>query len=474
MSADHRLIIGSERVDLSTKLPVSNPFNGEKLAEAPLGDEATLDRAVEVARQAFEKTRGQPAFERANLLNAIAKGIESRKAEFVDSIVAEAAKPISLAEGEVARAIVTFTAAAEEARRIAGEVLPLDGFAPGTGHLGISRRCPLGVIYGISPFNFPLNLVAHKVAPCIASGNAMVLKPSPRTPLTAILLGELLLDCGMIPGQINIVTCPNDLAGRLVEDDRVKMVSFTGSPAVGWPLKARAGKKRVALELGGNAGVIVHEDAGLNAAIPMIAAGAFAYAGQSCISVQRIFVHRPICQAFADQFAAHVREKIISGDPRDRAVLVGPMITADAAQRALRSIASAVRAGAKTLTGGKGAGSFVEPTTLTDVLPEMEVCRTEIFAPVATISVYDDFAEALRQVNDSPFGLQAGVFTRDLNRTIQAFNELEVGAVMINQVPTWRADDMPYGGVKDSGFGREGPRFAIEEMMELRMMVVRI
>jgi len=408
------------------------------------------------------------------LLERIAAEIAARAKEFTELIVAEAGKPIVFAETEVQRAIMTFTVASEEARRTPGEMLDLDAFPSGAGHFGFTRRVPLGVISAITPFNFPLNLVAHKVAPCLATNNVMVVKPATKTPLTALLLAEVLAASGAPPGQVNFVTCENAAAAALIHDERVKKITFTGSSAVGWKLKEQCGKKRITLELGGNAGVIVHEDASLAAAIPAIAAGGFGFTGQSCISVQRVFVHEPIYASFRDQLISHVREKIRTGDPRDRATVIGPMINEEALAQVQRRIAEAVRAGARIVHGGGMQGRCLEATIIESAPPGMEICAEELFAPVITLHPYVDFDAALAAVNDSVFGLQAGVFTHDICRAMRAFNELDVGAVLINQVPTWRVENMPYGGVKESGFGREGIRFAMEEMTEVRTLIVNL
>jgi acyl-CoA reductase-like NAD-dependent aldehyde dehydrogenase len=467
-----RLWIGGQWLETQATSDVVNPATREVITRAPLGDIQTLETALTAALNAFPNVRGQAAHQRSTVLRAIAQGIEQRRPEFVDTIIAEAGKPITFAEAEVARAIMTFTAAAEESRRQHGEVLDLDAFPSGQGHVGFTRRFPLGVIYGITPFNFPLNLVAHKVAPCIATGNTMVLKPALKTPLTALLLAEVLEQAGVPPGQINVVTCPNEIAGHLVGDSRVKMISFTGSPAVGWQLKQKCGKQRITLELGGNAGVVVHEDADLATAIPLIATSGFGYAGQSCISAQRIFVHAPVYQTFRDQFVAHVRAHIRSGDPRERETVVGPLIDPGAVKRVRHWIDDAVGAGANLLLGGKAHEQVVEPTILEKVDPAQDVYANEVFAPVVTLHSYEHFEEALARVNDSPFGLQAGVFTKDLQRAMQAFASLDVGGVLINNVPSFRVENMPYGGIKESGFGREGVRYAMEEMTEVKSLIL--
>jgi glyceraldehyde-3-phosphate dehydrogenase (NADP+) len=368
---------------------------------------------------------------------------------------------------------MTFTAAAEEARRQHGEVLDMDAFASGDGHVGLARRFPLGVVTAITPFNFPLNLVAHKVAPCLATGNTMIVKPATKTPLTALLLAEVLVEEGVPAGQVNFVTCSNDDAARLITDERVKKVTFTGSPAVGWKLKAQCGKKKITLELGGNAGVILHADADLAAAIPAVATGGFAFAGQSCISVQRVVAHESIYDDAKAQLVVHIRDKIKTGDPRDRATVVGPMITADALDAIRAKLDAALAAGAKLVCGGEVRGRCLEATVLEDADPSLDICAQEAFAPIVTLHRYREFEEALAFVNASDFGLQAGVFTRDLGLALRAFEALDVGGVLINQVPTFRVENMPYGGIKDSGFGREGVRYAMEEMTELKSLIIK-
>jgi len=471
-----RLLIGADWIETGATVPVRNVFTGEEIARVSLGDESTLDAAITAAHDAFPKARAMPPHERAAILQRVVQILEKRRGEFVDTIVAEAGKPVTYAEAEVARAILTFTCAAEEARRwngSGGEVLPLDGMPAGEGHVGFARRFPIGVISAITPFNFPLNLVAHKVAPCLATGNTMVVKPAAKTPLTALLLAGLLLEAGVPPGQVNFVTCENEHAARLVTDARVAMLSFTGSPEVGWRLKDLAGKKKVCLELGGNAGVIVHEDADLAAAVPLIAAGGFGYAGQSCISVQRIVVQDEIYDEFKARFAAHVREKVKAGDPRNRETVIGPMINVAALEKTRARITGAIAAGARLVLGGEVRGPCLEATVLEGVPPTHEACAEEFFAPVVTLHRYESFDDALAIVNDSRFGLQAGVFTGDIRLALRAFESLNVGGVLINQVPTWRVENMPYGGIKDSGFGREGVRYAMEEMTELKSLIIR-
>ena len=468
------LLIDNEWIATTERLAVVNPFTGEEIARAPLGGRGHVDRAIAAALAAFPKVRATPAHVRARLLLKVAALIEERRGEFVATIVAEAGKPVAFAEAEVARAAMTFTIASEEARRQHGELLDMDALPSGEGHFGLARRFPIGVVAAITPFNFPLNLVAHKVGPCLATGNTMVVKPATKTPLTALLLARVLVDAEMPAGQVNFVTCSNEDAALLVTDVRVKKVTFTGSPAVGWRLKEQCGKKKITLELGGNAGVIVHADADLDAAIPAIASGAFGQAGQSCISVQRVVVHDSIYENFRARFAAHIAEKVKAGDPTNRANIVGPMITRAALDATVARIEDAVRAGAKIVCGGNVTGNCLDATVLEDAAEHLAICAEEAFAPVCTLHRYGEFDEALAFVNDSAFGLQAGIYTRDLKLAMHAYETLEVGGVLINQVPTFRVENMPYGGVKDSGFGREGVRYAMEEMTELRSLIVRL
>ena len=468
-----RLLVNGEWITTGAWLLVSNPLTGSEIAQVPLGDARTIESAIVSARAAFAEARRTSPHVRATRLAGIARGIEARKAEFADTILQEAGKPIVYAEAEVNRAIITFTVAAEEARRQHGEVLAMDAFATGEGHSGFTRRFPIGVIAGITPFNFPLNLVAHKVAPALASGNCIIVKPAPKCPLTALLLAEVVVEAGVPAGQVNVITCKNEDAMRLVTDERIAMVSFTGSPAVGWPIKTQAGKKKVVLELGGNAAVIVHADADLDVAIPMIATGGFAYAGQTCISVQRILVQEKIYDVFRERFVAHVREKVRLGDPRDRSTVIGPMISPDAAARTRTNIISAVAAGARFALEGKSEGTQLGAMILEDVPLDHVASTCELFAPVVTLHRYRDFDDAVAIANNSTFGLQAGVFTRDLNLALRAHQELDVGAVLINQIPMFRVENMPYGGIKDSGFGREGIRYAMEEMTEIKSLIIR-
>lgn len=385
----------------------------------------------------------------------------------------EAGKPLSDARREVGRAIQTFSVAAEEAKRISGEVVPLD-WSPGMeSHWGVTRRFPIGPILGITPFNFPLNLVAHKVAPALAAGNSILIKPAPQTPLTALLLGELLTEAGVPPGGLNVLPCNNMVAEQLVVEPRFKLLSFTGSAPVGWMLKAKCGKKKVVLELGGNAAVIVEPDADLDYAVQRCVTGGFTYAGQTCISVQRIFVHESVAAAFTENLVGLVR-RLETGDPGNERTVVGPLIDSGAAERIEGWIGEAVTQGAQLLSGGTRAGSVVQPTVLSEVTATMKVSCREVFGPLVTVTPYREFDAVLQSVNESDYGLQAGIFTQNVGRIFRAFEHLDVGAVLANEIPTFRADHMPYGGVKDSGIGREGVRYAIEDMTEPKLLVMNL
>ncbi|MES2307565.1 MAG: aldehyde dehydrogenase family protein [Verrucomicrobiota bacterium] len=468
------LLIDGSWVKTAESHQVRRPYDKTDLDTVALASHADIERALLSCQKAFEKVKSTPGFERAQRLLAVAALLEKRRFDFAQILSEESGKPIALADGEVARAIDTFTAAAEAAREDQIEGLSLDAFAPGKNHVGISRRFPLGVIYGITPFNFPLNLVAHKVAPCIATNNVMLLKPALKTPLTSYLLGEILLEAGVPAGQINIVTCTHEVADYLIEDPRIQKISFTGSPAIGWKLKSRCGTKRITLELGGNAAVVVHSDADWKKAIPTIAVGSFSNAGQSCISVQRILIHESLYSAFQTEFVQHVEQKIKSGNPNDPQTLVGPMIDSTSLNKTLEWIDEAVKNGAQILCGGKSDGTVLPPTVLSHVTHQSKIYCEEAFAPVVILESYSSFDEALSLVNESSYGLQAGVFTQDIQRIWKSFETLEVGGVLINQVPTFRTENMPYGGSKLSGFGREGVRYAMEEMTELRSLILNI
>ena len=472
-AATHGFFVDGRWHDDGDIVEIRAPYDGSLIARVTQGRKEHAEAAMAAAVKAFSTTRRLPAFERQRVLRQIAAGIQARKDEFVRTMAQEAGKPIKSARTEVDRAIFTFNIAAEETVRGYGEYLPLDWQQSTAGRWGIVKRFPLGPIAGITPFTFPLNLVAHKVAPAIAAGCSMVLKPAPQTPLSSLLLTEVIQQAGWPDGGLNVVLLSNGDSAQLVQDDRIKLISFTGSAAVGWALKATAGKKKVVLELGGNSGVIVHSDADLAYAADRCITGSFAYAGQSCISVQRILVEHSVYGKFTELFLARAG-KLKVGDPLDESSDVGPMIGESDAIRAADWVQEAVRGGARLLCGGKRKGTMLEPTVLTSTKPDMKVNCQEIFAPVVTVEPYNDFASALREVNNSAYGLQAGLFARDAKLIFQAYEELEVGGLIAGDVPTFRVDHMPYGGVKDSGLGREGLRYAIEEMTEPKLLVMNL
>jgi len=468
----HLLYLAGRWVDSPDRLRVENPARPDE--PAGWAYNATPDQyeqAVAAAVGAFEQTRRLPAFERSGALRMISAGIATRREEIGRLIATESGKPIRDALGEVDRAVLTFRIGAEEAERIGGEVIPLDLNPASRGRTGIVRRFPIGPIAAISPFNFPLNLAAHKLAPAIASGNPIVLKPPSRDPLTMLTVAEIIAEAGLPDGSVSVLPMTRELGDRMVSDERFKLLTFTGSPEVGWKMKARAGKKRVVLELGGNAGVIVDRSADLDWAVRRVVVGAFSYAGQVCISVQRVFVHQDVWNDFVGRFV-EASHGLKVGDPLDPATDVGPMVDAAAVERTSAWVDEARSMGGKVLLGGTADGAYYSPTILTDVPAAARVCSAEAFAPLVVVSPFREFSDAVRAVNDSRYGLQAGVFTNDLANAWSAFEGLEVGGVIVNDVPTYRIDHMPYGGSKDSGLGREGIRYAIEDMTELRILVM--
>src|ERR1700690_2966905 len=471
--ATHGFFLDGKWLEQGDVVDVRAPYDGSFVAHVHQGRREHAEAAIAAAVKAFGAPRRLPAFERQRVLRQIANGIHDRKEEFSRTIALEAGKPIKSARMEVDRACFTFNIAAEETVRNYGEYLPLDWQQSTAGRWGIVKRFPLGPIAGITPFNFPLNLVAHKVAPAIAAGCSMVLKPAPQTPLCSLLLAECVQQAGWPDGGLSVLPLSNEDAGLLVTDDRIKLISFTGSVPVGWDIKRRAGKKKVVLELGGNAAVIVHSDADLGYAAERCVTGGFGYAGQTCISVQRILVEHSVYGKFTDLLVEGVK-KLRSGDPLDESTDVGPVIRESDAVRSTAWIDEAVRAGARLLWGGGRKNLVVEPSVLTRTKPDMKVNCREIFGPVVTVEPYKDFDEALRRPNNSVYGMQAGVFTRDAKLLFQAYEELEVGGVIAGDVPAFRIDHMPYGGVKDSGLGREGLRYAIEEMTEPKLMVMNL
>ena len=468
----HPIFLAGRWVESPDVLEVSNPADPSKPAGATY--HATPDQyeeAVQAAQRAFETTRHLPAYERGAALRSISEGIRARREELGRLIALEAGKPIRDALTEVDRAVFTFRLGAEEAERIYGEMIPLDLMPSSRNRVGITRRFPIGPVAGISPFNLPLNLAAHKVAPAIAAGCPVVLKPPSKDPLVMLAIGEIIEKAGLPEGAVSILPMTRELGDRMVSDERFRLLTFTGSPAVGWAMKAKAGKKKVVLELGGNAGVVLDRSANLDWAVKRILVGAYSYAGQVCISVQRVFVHEDVMAAFLDRFAAGAKNLKV-GDPLDPATDVGPMVDPKAAQRTQEWVDEAVAMGGKVLLGGQADGAFFAPTILTDTPVEARVCSNEAFAPLVVVFPFRDFPEAIRQVNESFYGLQTGIFTNDLSNAWYAFSETEVGGVIVNDIPTYRIDHMPYGGVKDSGLGREGLRWAIEDMTEVRIMVL--
>jgi acyl-CoA reductase-like NAD-dependent aldehyde dehydrogenase len=453
-------------------LDVKNPYDNTTVGQTWLAGDAEFDRAADACVGAADVMRRLPAYERAAILMRTSNAILARADSIAATLAGEAGKPIKDARIETERAAMTFHVAAEEARRLSGEVVPMDLAPHGAGRFGVVRRVPVGPVAAISPFNFPLNLTAHKIAPAIAAGNPLVLKPATKTPLSAITLAELVVEAGLPREAISVLPMARKTGDRLVTDARFKLLTFTGSSAVGWDMKARAGKKKVILELGGNAGVIVDASADLDFAAARVAAGGFAFAGQSCISVQRVYVHASAFEAFAERLVGLVG-KLKVGNPLDPATDLGPMIDEGEAERIDAWVREAVSAGARVLTGGKRLGGpLYAPTVLSHVPPDAKVCAQEVFAPLVGLFPFTSFDEAIAEVNRSTYGLQAGVFTADLEQAMSAFDRLEVGGVMINDVPTYRIDNMPYGGVKDSGLGREGPHYTIEEMTEPRLLVI--
>ena len=467
----YKLLVNGKWIETKVISSVLNPYDGSVVGEVYQAGDVEVEAAIVAAEESFETTRKLPSYKRADILVRVADGLKARKGELARVMTFESGKPIQYTRSEVDRAVLTFTVAAEESKRISGEVIPLDLANGSEKRWGIVRRYPVGPVTSITPFNFPLNLVAHKIAPAIAAGNTVVHKAPPQTPITSALLGEILMGAGALEGSVNIVSCTNEVAEKLVTDSRMKIISFTGSPRVGWYLKSKAVKKKVVLELGGNAAVIVEPDADIMVVAQRLAAGAFSNAGQICISVQRIYVNEKIYDDFKSAFVESTRGLKV-GNPLDEDTVVGPMINSSEADRAFKWIEEALAAGARALTGGRRTGNMIEPTVFENVSPDSNLYCEEAFAPVAILEPYSDFSEAIRKVNDTRFGLQAGVFTNDARKIFEAFDELQVGGVIMNDYPTYRIDNMPYGGIKDSGFGREGLRYAIEEMTEPRLLAM--
>jgi acyl-CoA reductase-like NAD-dependent aldehyde dehydrogenase len=464
--------LAGEAVFANTDLKVTDKYSGEVAYEVPLATPDVLDQAIAAAVDATDAMRKMTVYERQAVLEHCIKRFTERQDELAEALCIEAGKPINDAKGEVGRLIDTFKIAAEETPRMLGETLPLDISPRAKGYRGMTQRVPIGPCAFISPFNFPLNLAAHKVAPAIAAGCPFVLKPASMTPIGALVIGEILAETNLPKGAFSILPCRRDSADLLTEDDRLKLLSFTGSPDVGWKLKARAGKKPVILELGGNAACVVDKDWDLDDAVARVIIGAFYQSGQSCIGVQRLFVHSDVYEAFKEKLLVKTKA-LKSGDPKNPETFIGPMISEDEAKRLHGWINDAKARGATLLCGGERDGNMLQATLMENVPHDCELSAEEAFGPVAILEPFDDYDAVLKRVNDSRFGLQAGIFTRDIYKAQQAWDELEVGGVVIGDVPSWRVDHMPYGGVKDSGLGREGIRWAMEDMTELRLMVVR-
>ncbi len=463
--------LANKPVQANSDLVVTNKYTSERACRVAMADDKAIDAGIAAAVTAFEQTRKMPAYARQAVLMHVVRRVEERHEELSKVLCIEAGKPIRDARGEVTRLVDTFRVAAEESVRMTGEYLPLDISARAEGYESMWRRFPVGPCSFISPFNFPLNLVAHKAAPAIAVGCPFVLKPASRTPIGAILLGEILAETDLPIGAFSILPCTRDGAGLFTTDERLKLLSFTGSPDVGWDLKARAGRKKVVLELGGNAACVVDEGADLEFAADRIIIGAFYQSGQSCISVQRVIAHHAVYEHLK-QLLIERAEKLVSGDPLEEETFLGPMISEGDAKRVESWVNEAVDGGAKVICGGQREGVFYDATLLEKVEPHMKISRVEAFGPVATVEPFADFKAAVKVVNDSVYGLQAGVFTPNIDHAFYAFNEIDAGGVVINDIPSFRVDSMPYGGVKASGLGREGIRWAMEDMTETKLMVM--
>jgi len=466
--------INGNWVDTSQRLAVLSPWSGEVVGEVSLAGPGEWEAAIGAAMRAAGALRKMSSLERRQMLDALVAGVKERQADLTQSIVAEGGKPITYARAEVSRGIMTLSLAAGEAERLGGEVLPLDLTRATTGRWGITRRFPIGPVLGITPFNFPLNLALHKVGPALAAGNPIIIKPPSACPLTALKLAEIYHQAGLPAGGLQVLPSPSRLAETAVADDRLKALSFTGSAAVGWDLKGKAGKKRVILELGGNAACIVDAGADLVGAAKRAAIGSFAHAGQVCIAVQRLLVHREVYEPFKDIFLKVIEEEIVTGDPAVEATVIGPMIDAAAAAKVRDWVQEARNGGARLVAGNPGTGNLIPAMVLEGVSREMKVWTHEVFGPVVVLAPFDDFSQALQMANDSDYGLQAGVFTQNLAHAWQAFETLEVGGVIINDAPVFRVDNMPYGGAKASGLGREGLRYAMEELTELRLLALKV
>ena len=462
-------LVAGRKVETGREADVASPWDGSLVGVVHRAGPDEIEEAIAAAASSFETTRRLASWEREQVLERVAAAIVDRREELARTVALEGGKPLKHARLEADRAAFAFRIAAEEAKRIYGEIIPLDWIPGNEGRIAHVRRVPLGPVAGITPFNFPLMLVAHKIAPALAAGDPIVVRPASQTPIAALRLAELVLEAGWPEAGISVVPSSTADAAPLVEDDRIKLLTFTGSPAVGWALKARAGRKRVALELGGNAPVIVHEDADAEYAAERIAWGATVQSGQSCISVQRVYVHHALWDEVVPAVVERMRN-FVAGDPLDEGTDVGPLVDEAAAERVEAWVSEARAGGARVLCGGEREGTLWQPTVLADVREEMQVSCGEVFAPLLSVFRFERIEDAIAAAGSADFGLQAGLFTNDLRVVDLAFEELETGGVMVNDVPTFRVDHMPYGGVKESGFGREGPRYAIEEMTEMKLV----
>ena len=469
---ERKLLLDGEWIETGEWQDVDSPYSGETVARVARAGAEHARKALDAAERAMSSPL--PAHERAAILDRVAALLKERHDEVAQTISAEAGKPMKAARVEAERAVSTYTMAAVEARRLSGEVVPMDASAAGVGKVAYTMRVPIGIVGAITPFNFPLNLVAHKVAPALAAGCAVVLKPAGHTPLSALLLGELETEAGLPPGWLNVLVGPSDQIGDvIVEDERVKLITFTGSSGVGWKIRERAVKKRVNLELGNATPVVVEADADIEEAAAKLAANAFSFAGQSCISVQRIYVKRDAYEDFISRFVPKVQALKV-GDPGEEDTDVGPVIDEEARDRIASWVEEAKSAGATVLAGGEVVGGLLQPTVLADVTQEMKVSCQEVFGPLCTVSPYDSSEEAFELANATEYGLQAGIFTANLKTALAAAAALEFGGVTVNEAPTFRADQMPYGGVKESGNTKEGPHYAVREMTEERLVVLAL
>ncbi len=473
MARHYKIYLGGKWVDRKEKIEVKSPYDGKVAGTVAMASKADFTKAIDIAEKAFKKTRQLPSYVREEACLAVAEGLRKNSDKFARMMSLEIGKALKDSEVEVSRAVQVFKIAAEEAKRVGGEIMDFDWIPGNEKRLGLIRRFPIGVISGIAPFNFPLNLVAHKVAPAMASGNCMILKPAPTTPVIAMMLAELIDKTNYPKGAISFMLGSNENAEPLIKDERIKLITFTGSDRVGWWIKDNSGKKRVVLELGGNAGLAIADDADLDYAVERAVKGSFGQAGQSCISVQRIFVQEKIYDRFLKNFVARTK-KLKLGNPLSKTTDIGTLVNAQAVKNTQALVDEAKKQGAKVLTGGKGKGVFFEPTIITNVKSSMGVCSKEAFAPLVTVEKYKKFTEAVSKINDSRFGLQAGIFTNRLNDVFYAFNNVEAGGIVINDVPTFRADQQPYGGLKDSGIGREGIRYTIEDYTEIKVLSLNL